>query len=457
MPFSNGGAILSRWQCPCTVQAIRPICLKTTKSPSVDPFDQPINWEKRIFQNSYTRAGLTHRGRRWSVKFQLYGRRKTFSLPAKLRSEAAEQARSLHNILHLAGWDEAVAAHQSLGGLEMGEPRPDRLSKRPADNCNYWRARLIRRKYPDPLAKVSAELSVRIEHGVTCRYFPLGSSDPEASSRHALEIYRDLRANGWESVLARRRNEFTLAVFWHHNPVVCTYTTLYTRDGEVPSRGGGDHLKTGARVGLIEPETLIASVLSECVCRQHGVRWVSIFSTAAEALGALGNRSVDLLLVNRSLPDLPATTLLRQLKTIHPNLVTFLYGICEDSNQIFASLSGVISGYFLQRRQPDNLFSPIQSAMRPEAFSPRLIPNSVRDYFQGHFDAPAQPDDHDWLEQLTGREQQILNCVAKGYPDKEISHILGISVWTVHNHLKHIYEKLNVHTRTEAVVRSLQK
>jgi DNA-binding CsgD family transcriptional regulator len=58
---------------------------------------------------------------------------------------------------------------------------------------------------------------------------------------------------------------------------------------------------------------------------------------------------------------------------------------------------------------------------------------------------------------LTRREHEILELLSKGYPDKEIANALGISSWTVHGHVKNIFAKLDVHTRTEAVVRSLQK
>lgn len=58
---------------------------------------------------------------------------------------------------------------------------------------------------------------------------------------------------------------------------------------------------------------------------------------------------------------------------------------------------------------------------------------------------------------LTSREQEILNHVSRGYLDKEIAHLLNISIWTVHNHVKNIYEKLGVHNRTEAALKLLQK
>lgn len=410
-----------------------------------------------MFQNSYTRDGVAHRVRRWSVKLQFQRRRRTFSLPAPSRQVAAKQACSLHEVLCNAGWDAAILAHRALSPPENAHSIAEQRGEWSSETLEYWKARLVCRKYPDPNGSVPDELSVRIEHGASYRFFPLASADSDVAAQRALEIHRELRVHGWKLVLARHRSEFTLAVFWHHNPVVCTYTTLYTLFDSQTLRSVRPPAKTGLSIGLIEPDPSVIPVLHHWIHRQAGVSSVVRFATAAESLLALGNRAIDMLLINRALPDLPATTLLKRLRTIHPKLVSFLYGICEDSDQVFSSISGAPSGYFLQRRQADNLFAPIQAAIGSEAFSPSQISSRIRDYFQSCFDAAPHAKDQTWLNQLTDREQEILNCLSKGYPDKEISHILNISVWTVHNHIKHIYEKLNVHTRTEAVLKALYK
>jgi DNA-binding NarL/FixJ family response regulator len=81
----------------------------------------------------------------------------------------------------------------------------------------------------------------------------------------------------------------------------------------------------------------------------------------------------------------------------------------------------------------------------------------VRNYFQSFFGSPPPTEEPSKAEGLTQREQEIFHHMSKGYLDKEIAHNLNLSIWTVHNHVKHIYEKLKVHNRTEAVLRYLQK
>ena len=81
----------------------------------------------------------------------------------------------------------------------------------------------------------------------------------------------------------------------------------------------------------------------------------------------------------------------------------------------------------------------------------------VENYFQSFFGQSTPHLETTGAVLLTSREQEILSHVSKGLLDKEIAHLLSISIWTVHNHVKNIYEKLGVHNRTEAVRKYLQR
>ena len=98
----------------------------------------------------------------------------------------------------------------------------------------------------------------------------------------------------------------------------------------------------------------------------------------------------------------------------------------------------------------------------PEAKSkPRLnaanLSRRVRQYFKKQVDFLAGNPEEDTLPHLTPREHQVMTHLSRGALDKEIAEMLQISAWTVHNHLKNIYEKLGVQNRTEAVMEYLQK
>jgi DNA-binding NarL/FixJ family response regulator len=149
--------------------------------------------------------------------------------------------------------------------------------------------------------------------------------------------------------------------------------------------------------------------------------------------------------------------LLEQLKICHADVATFTYRIHEDSDQIFISISGVTGGYILRRRVPTALFDPIHGAVNQKNFSAQDAHRHVRDYFQSFFAHESASENPSAIFHLSAREQEILNYVSKGHLDKEIAASLGLSVFTIHNHLKNIYEKLGVHNRTEAASKYLQK
>ena len=111
----------------------------------------------------------------------------------------------------------------------------------------------------------------------------------------------------------------------------------------------------------------------------------------------------------------------------------------------------------LKRISPTRLLDPILDAPKqPNLSNGELLPR-VRSYFK-HLLLPRH--DHETssgLGRLTRREHEVLALLSKGCVDKEIAQALGISVWTVHGHIKSIFERLRVRTRTEAVVRYLEK
>jgi DNA-binding NarL/FixJ family response regulator len=411
-------------------------------------------WSERLYRNSYTRAGRLLRVRGWSVKIQHEGRRRTFSLGAVPRSLAARRARALHRTIVTRGW-EAVLAHpfalpRTSGG--RGAPPVN------AAQARYWQRRLLTRRYTEGLRpQLAGELSVRIEHAGQSRYFPLGTADRAAAARRAAEIYRTLVAEGWHHVARRIAREITVAVFWSHEPLACTYTTLFTCPEGDPA--GQD--RRGVRISpgmicVVEADDGVRHAVASCVAMQMPGWRIATLSSAADALHAASAPGLGLVLINRNLPDMSGGECAEHLKTRSPNLPIYTYGIYDDSDQLFLSFSGVGAGYILRRRPPALLLEPIGLLPARRAPSARLIADHVRRYFQGLFGEPSTQAARA-MARLTPREQDILELLSKGYIDKEIAQRLGISAWTVHGHLRSIFDKFQVHTRTEAVVKYLQK
>jgi len=298
-----------------------------------------------------------------------------------------------------------------------------------------------------------------MEHEGAYQYFPLGTDDEERAAIEALNLYQTILTKGWEAAFQQFSREITVAIFWSTSPVACTYTTLFTFPGEVspsllPLAGEEPPRK---KVCILEADAEVGRTLVFWLNRQPGFECARAFKTALDAQNAMVREPPDLFLVNRALPEMPVVEFLGCLKTRLPVLPAFQYGIYQDSDQIFVTLSGVTAGYIFRRRKPTELFEPIRVALRQKVLTAKEVFLRVRDYFQSLFGFTRPGEETQGLASLTAREQEILNHVSKGFLDKEIASALSISIWTVHNHLKHIYEKLGVHTRTEAVLKYLQK
>ena len=162
-----------------------------------------------------------------------------------------------------------------------------------------------------------------------------------------------------------------------------------------------------------------------------------------------------MVLINRLAPDIAQLT--ECLRARWPSLPVFPYRIHEDSDQVWISVSGVSGGYIYRRRLPTALLDPLQPAARARTLTAAEAGRYIRDYFQSFFSEPAAQSQPLGAVVLTNREQEILNHLSRGYLDKEIAHLLNISIWTVHNHVKNVYEKLGVHNRTTAVLKCLHR
>jgi two-component system NarL family response regulator len=325
------------------------------------------------------------------------------------------------------------------------------------EDLRFWKLRLVRRKYLDLVRPAMAgECCVWIEHEGTGFFFPLGTADEARAARCARDIHQAVVRHGWPRVLATHVREITLAVFWSNHPVTCTYTTLCT-EVDAPSAPPARPKNHVRRVAIVEAETGVSRALTRWLNAHSACACVASLASAREALHALAGLAPDLLLFDRHLPDLPGGEFLQKLKHLAPELPAFAFGVYPHSDDIFVSLGGIPEGYFLQRRPPGQLLEPIEGAWAGGRLSMERAQTSIRAYFQGVLAAPAAGGERSEVTDLTQREREILNCLTRGYQDKEIAQALRISPSTVHTHLKSIFAKLGAHTRTEAVMKFLQK
>jgi DNA-binding NarL/FixJ family response regulator len=315
-------------------------------------------------------------------------------------------------------------------------------------------------------SSAAGQYSVRIAQEGTGSYFPLGTNDEKAAAAQASLIFRRIQQKGWSSALQQFPREFTLALFWCNNPLLCTYATLRThpgKDPELPQAPPDPTLvETPVRVAIIEADAQVSHALAHWANRLPGCACVGSFSAADPGTLSKLRTEASLILFNRSQADLrpeecpPGETLTGEPS---PTMPFVPYGIYETSDDIFISHTGVSRGYFLRRTHPQHTLDPIRAAWSTDASPPdrARVWLHLRQYFQSLIDDSRNREEASKPSALTPREEEILLRLSKGYPDKQIAAGLNISSWTVHNHMKNIFRKLGVHTRTQAVLKYLQR
>lgn len=205
------------------------------------------------------------------------------------------------------------------------------------------------------------------------------------------------------------------------------------------------------RVAIVEDDEEIRANLSHRISESTSLQLLRTYPDAESALGELSQSRPDVVLMDINLPGMDGVECVRQLKSKLPDTQFIMLTVYEDNNRLFQSLMAGASGYLLKRTSPAKLVSAIREA---NAGGSPMTPQIARRVVQ-HFRQLPEPVSE--LEKLAPREREVLDQLSKGFRYKEIVENLGISHGTLHNYIRNIYRKLHVHSRTEAVVKYLNR
>jgi DNA-binding NarL/FixJ family response regulator len=204
-------------------------------------------------------------------------------------------------------------------------------------------------------------------------------------------------------------------------------------------------------VSIVEDNDQLRGTLARVLNRSDGFKCLSNYSSAEEALKDLPNVTPDVVLMDINLPGINGVECVRQLKTLLPKTLVIMLTVYEDTDNIFNALAVGAAGYLLKRTKTEELLEAIREVNRGGSPMTTHIARKVTQSFQKFTPSP-QP-----TENLSQREQEVLDCLSQGFLYKEIAEKLGISYETVHTYIRRIYEKLQVRTRTEAVAKFLRR
>jgi len=203
-------------------------------------------------------------------------------------------------------------------------------------------------------------------------------------------------------------------------------------------------------IAIVEDKRSFRSKLANYLNEAPGYHCAFACDSAEEAIKVIPRLLPDVVLMDIHLPSMSGVDCTRRLKDLCPSVQILILTVYEDNDRIFGALKAGASGYLLKRAEPADILRAIQEVKSGGAPMSSQIACRVVQSFR----EPARDPLKD--EKLSQRETEILQELSKGYSSKEIGEHFSISVATVNTHLQHIYEKLHVRSRTEAVLRFLK-
>ena len=206
-------------------------------------------------------------------------------------------------------------------------------------------------------------------------------------------------------------------------------------------------------VAIVEDNSDLAEEITQIITEAPDLELACCCRNMRNALSRIPAAAPDVVIMDINLPDGSGIEATARLKQQLPGSEVMIFTIYEDSDEIFQALEAGASGYLLKRASTDELLRAIRDIMDGNVPMTGEVARKVIQSFQkkrmlsSMISAAA--------DKLTPSETDILELLAKGLPSKEIASLRCISVQTVNSHLKSIYDKLHVHSRTEAVIKYL--
>lgn len=208
-----------------------------------------------------------------------------------------------------------------------------------------------------------------------------------------------------------------------------------------------------SNVFLVEDDEPTLCRLAKIVKRQKHLTLAATASSYHEASFWLTENTVDVLLTDLGLPDGNGKQLIEQTRLLHPDAEIMVISRFGDENSVVESIKVGASGYLLKDESESYIQAAINQLLQGGSPISPAIARYILDYFQGNELAGDWGDNHSQHMEtlLTPKEKVVLQYLSRGYSNKEIAKSLCISPHTVASHIKHIYRKLEVNSRNEAV------
>lgn len=203
------------------------------------------------------------------------------------------------------------------------------------------------------------------------------------------------------------------------------------------------------KVAIIEDHAEFRNSIAYILKSTEGFECTGDFYSVEAALKGL--KESEVILLDIKLPGISGIEGIPKLKDIFPDVKIIMLTVFDDNNNIFEAILQGADGYLLKKTQPLRILDAIRDASEGGSPMTPYIAKKVLDFFK-----KKVSQDGVIKSPLSEREREILALIVIGLNNQEISERLFISIQTVRNHIRHIYEKLHVHSKTQAILKAIQ-
>ena len=203
-------------------------------------------------------------------------------------------------------------------------------------------------------------------------------------------------------------------------------------------------------VSIVDDDGKVRDGISWLINTTEGFKCVGSYASCAEAVKAIENDLPDVVLMDIGMHDQSGIECVEKLRDEYPDLKILMLTNYSDDDRIFNSLRAGAVGYLLKNSSIDKVCEAIKEAFHGGAPMSSEVAKRVLSYFHGQKRTASLAAD------LSERESEVLKALTEGLSDKAIADKLFISIPTVRFHLKNIYAKLHVNSRSEAVIKAMQ-
>lgn len=198
-------------------------------------------------------------------------------------------------------------------------------------------------------------------------------------------------------------------------------------------------------IAIIEDDPKIRQYLAEEIQMHINVKDFRLFGNAEEAMKSLTNEPADIVLFDVQLPGMNGIECMRRLKIIHPRMQCMVLTVYDKPDTVFEALKARAISYLLKSTPAAKIREAIEEVYHGGSPISSQIARKVIEAFS------VKEKTNDYFQELSRREQEVLEQLSKGYRYQEIADKLFVSIETVRTHIRNIYEKLQVNTRVEAL------